>query len=340
MLRCMIFLLIIFGATIKCYAKPLTAENLITLYMAPNGDDGQTGLTLSRPIRTFDRAQTVIKRITSGNPRDVLVRIAPGLYRDQQTVWTHTMPNNTIIFRSEGAEAPVFSGEREGGVWFTLKSEAGLATNLAFVGLEVRNYPVAIQFLGNPDIARQSNSRNRIENMRFIRIGENPLSSSEKYNSAIRLVNSHDNIIQGNIFSGIGRRQQCQSFNSIEIAHHSHHNIIKNNVFQFSCADPVKIRNQSNDNIMINNHFNQSGMDAIYTEWYCGSDGKIGNCHEVQQHECPSFRNQFRNNTAKSSASQQKKGFFLIWGSDYITGCPYVPPNQQRIAPSGNIFIN
>lgn len=76
------------------FAQP----TLRTLYVAPNGDDGNTGTDPGHPLRTVQEAAD------RSQPGD-LVSIAPGVYRESVSVPTSGTAAQPIVFRGGGAGA-------------------------------------------------------------------------------------------------------------------------------------------------------------------------------------------------------------------------------------------
>lgn len=80
-----------------------------TLYVAPNGSDGNAGTDPSQPLQTIQRAADMSR---AGD----LVSIAPGVYREQVNVSTSGTDSAPIVFRGapgavlDGADATIVAG--------------------------------------------------------------------------------------------------------------------------------------------------------------------------------------------------------------------------------------
>jgi parallel beta-helix repeat protein len=101
-----------------------------TLYVAPNGSDGNTGTNPSQPLKTIQHAADL------SQPGD-LVSIAAGVYREDVQVSTSGTASAPIVFRGsagailDGADPTIAAGvawvDRGGGVW---SYAAGYSTDL------------------------------------------------------------------------------------------------------------------------------------------------------------------------------------------------------------------
>jgi hypothetical protein len=262
--------------------RPGTALAL-DLYMAANGSDAYDGRSPSSPIATLARAQKIIEALP---PQDITINIAPGHYARQSVVWAYTMPRHAIRFVGAGDGRTVFDGERKGLTLFRLRGDKGAATNLHFRGLTITNYVTAITLNGDRERPHLFNSSNSIVSNEFVNvggIGSDPVGYST---AVVRLVNSDQNTIRGNLFRGMtGTR--CELLHAIYLAHSSSKNVVADNTFEDGCGDPIRIRDASNDNIITGNRFNRVGDRAAVSEWHCAGRAKC----TKKAPECPSAGN-------------------------------------------------
>src|SRR5690606_13525559 len=133
---------------------PGEAPPPLELFLAPDGSDGNDGLSFASPILTVARAQQIL----AGESRqaDARIWVAPGRYHGQQVTWTHTRPGRRIVFEAFDPEAPLpvfdgctVGGSCTGGTWLRLNFSGGRRTNLEFRHLRFENYQTAISFNGD-----------------------------------------------------------------------------------------------------------------------------------------------------------------------------------------------
>lgn len=320
-------------------AGPPEPTGPLVLYMTPDGSDGRSGTALSRSVRTLTRIHEIIANLRPD--RDVEVRIAPGTYRGQKVRWTYTMPDHTIRFVTSASDntRPVFDGcladgSCPGGTWFILASSSGQPTNLEFRYLRVTRYQTAISLNGSRATRSTSNGSNTLFGMFFDRIG-NVFNPSLAYSTAaVRLVNSDDNEIINNHFVDVINSDRGSLIHAIYAAHGSDRNRIERNRFQRSTGDPVRIRDYSNGNIIRENRFIKVGTAAGYTDWYCDHDTRT-DCTSPNP-ECPSWDNQFRDNTLDGKWNCTPLGVFEYFQDDSATGCSRPTSSSRRLRTSGN----
>ncbi|TNE47928.1 MAG: hypothetical protein EP343_17780 [Deltaproteobacteria bacterium] len=313
----------------------------LRIYLATNGNDTRTGLTASSAIKTLQRAHDLLAQMKP--QRDVEVRIAPGNYYRQTVVWTYTMPKNTITFMPEKNDKvrPVFDGCASssnktcpGGTWLTLKHSKGERTNLRFEYIQVQRYQTAISFNGSRNKASTSNSHNRIYGCFFKDIGNVFNSSLKPSTAAVRLVNSDDNEIANSHFVNVVNTSSGGLIHAIYVAHMSDRNQILRNRFKTSTGDPIRIRDFSNYNNIQENRFTKVATSAAYTEWYCNHD-KRTDCTKPTA-ECPSWENQFRNNTLDGDYTCKTLSTWKILIPENAKGCSAVKVGAKRLYTSGN----
>lgn len=82
-------------ANVATRADVLVEPTLRTLYVAPTGDDGATGLTPGTAVRTIQRAANLAQ---AGD----VVRVAPGVYRESVTLPRSGTAAQPIVLRGDG----------------------------------------------------------------------------------------------------------------------------------------------------------------------------------------------------------------------------------------------
>lgn len=307
-------------------------------YLDPAGDDGASGLSDATALRTLEAVQT---RLMADPPAcDVEVWIAPGVYREQRVRWSFTMPDHTITFRAaDRMDRPIFDGcaadgTCAGGTFFLLRHSAGEETNLHFWYLRVQRYQTAISLNGARNEEATSNGSNRIYGCYFDRIGNVFEPSLDPSTACVRLVNSDDNEIANNHFVDVVNTRSGGLIHAIYVAHMSDRNTIRANRFQRSTGDPVRVRDFSNGNVITDNRFIKVGTHAGYTDWYCDHDVRT-DCTKPTA-ECPSWDNQFRDNTLDGDWLCDPLGTFHYFQDESTTGCAPPRPDARRLRTSGN----
>ena len=313
----------------------------LLIYMAPAGKDANDGSSPAKAILTLGRAQQLIAAMKTH--REVQIHIAPGTYRGQKVVWTHTMPAHKIRFMPQGGgkTRPVFDGciapgSCPGGTWLILKHSKGQKTNLHFDYIQVQNYHTAISLNGDRNAANTSNSHNRIYGCYFANIGNVFNPKLNPSTAAVRLVNSDDNLIANNHFVDIINKSSAGLLHAIYAAHLSDRNKILRNRFKNNSGDPVRLRDFSNYNIINENKFIKSGIYAGYTDWYCNHD-IYTNCTKKGP-ECASWENQFRDNLLDGTYACAKLGTFKYFQGDKAKGCSPPKAGAKRLYTSGNKY--
>ena len=306
-------------------------------YLDPAGDDAATGADPAHACAGLARVHAAIE--VDPPTCDVEVWIAPGTYRDQRVVWTATHPEHRITFRAaDRDQRPLFDGCTDGhcpgGTFFTLRHDAGEETNLHFWYLHVRNYQTAISLSGGRDREATSNGSNRIFGCYFERIGNVFDDSVSPSTACVRLVNSDDNEIANNHFVDVINTASGGLIHAIYVAHMSDRNVIRANRFQRSTGDPVRVRDFSNGNVITDNRFVRVGTHAGYTDWYCDHDART-DCTKPTA-ECPSWDNQFRDNTLDGNWACDPLGAFHYFQDDSTTGCAPPRADARRLRTSGN----
>ncbi|MFU8802229.1 MAG: hypothetical protein ACNA8W_00330 [Bradymonadaceae bacterium] len=316
------------------------------LYLAPNGVDTRDGRTPQTAILTMGRVQEIL---TDENPgRDVEVLIAPGRYFGQTVEWRYTRPDHSITFSrlTPESDRPVFDGclvenptnlqtQCPGGTWFMLRHSNGERTNLVFNYIRVERYQTAISLNGARNAEETFNSHNRIFGCYFKDIGNGYADHVAPSTAVVRLVNSNDNQIENNHFVNVINTRSPALIHALYVAHLSHRNTIARNRFENHTGDAVRLRDYSNDNVITDNRFNKAGATAGYTDWYCDHDVR-DDCTKVGP-ECPSWGNQFRDNTLNGNYQCNPLGTWHYFQGDSTTGCSPPSADARRVRTSGNV---
>jgi hypothetical protein len=311
------------------------------IYLDPGGDDQNNGQSSEQAVLSLTRVNTLLTELQPRRPVEVVIGL--GTYFGQRVNWTYIMPNHGVTFtRPEGVDdRPIFDGCRDdaclGGTWFQIQSSIGEPTRLSFLHLRIQNYGTAMSFNGNRNDAGASNGGNRVYGCYFSRIGNISNPELNPSTAVIRFVNSDDNVVANSHFVDIINTRSSGLLHSLYIAHMSDRNRIERNRFVRNSGDPVRLRDFSNDNIINDNRFIQSGIEAGYTDWYCDHDAR-DDCTKPEP-ECPSWNNQFRNNELDGDYLCGQLGTFHYFQGEDTTGCAPPTPDSRRLRTSGNEHI-
>jgi hypothetical protein len=325
-----------------CFAQ--AAEYV--LYVSPTGNDANSGTSPTAPVLTLTRAHQILS--VAKPATNVKVLIAPGTYFGQKVKWTYYQPQYSISFiPSDPSSMPVFDGCNEanvtdpatqclGGTWFILSASKGQATNINISGLKVQNYWMAVSFNGNWQYEYAFNSNNSIQNCTFYNIG-NVFNANVPYSyAAVRLYNSRNNLIQNNVFeSNINLGSYKSYIHSIYAASFASNNSILGNKFINVSGDPVRLRDASNGNLINYNTFSDAGVYASASDWYCVSDSDT-QCDKV---ECPSWNNQFLQNTYGNSYTNVKLRTVATYQSNTMAGCSVPTSTSSRFISGKNVYL-
>lgn len=236
----------------------------------------------------------------SGEFSDITVRVAEGLYRKQSVSWTYSRPRTYIFIVASGRV--VMEGTHNS-TWLRVPISKGEPTNIHVQGFRVSGYKTAISFEGDRERLAGWNGNNYILNNVFYDIGG---LGSVVSTAALRLVNSRDNYISGNVFDKITNEEKCAGLHAVYLAHYSSGNTVSGNKFRDGCGDPIRIRDASNGNIITNNIFHHIGWRGLVTEWHCNKGGKY-TCTKINGPECLSKDNLIRANNYQGDLPLVKK---------------------------------
>ncbi|MDP2228895.1 MAG: right-handed parallel beta-helix repeat-containing protein [Moraxellaceae bacterium] len=232
-------------------------------------------------------------------PKKIKVSVAEGIYSGGAVNWTYAHRDTEIFIIAEGKVR--FLGDRNT-TWMTIRAAKGEASNIHVMGFSVEDFKTAISVEGDREDVDAWNGNNIIKGNRFINIG----GSRESISTAvIRFVNSRNNTVSENYFSGMRNEKKCTLLHAVYLAHYSGNNFIANNSFSDGCGDPVRIRDASNDNIIESNIFRGVGRVGIVTQWHC-NPGEPYACTKRSGPECLSTGNVARLNRYKGSLPLEK----------------------------------
>ncbi len=337
---------------IAAVAAGETASSPLEIHMAPDGRDSAAGDRPNRAVKSLERVHELLKE--KRPERDVVIRIAPGTYRGQQVIWTHTHPDHSITFTRAGLEAenPVFDGcldEAEspencpGGTWFRLRRSDGEPSNLRFHYLTIRNYGAAISLDGNRNDENGFNSHNEIADCVFERIGNISNPALRGSTATVRMVNSRFNrVVRSDFIDIVNIGERASLMHALYLAHRASDNIIADNRFINQTGDAVRVRDRSHRNRVHGNTFDRAGIRGAMSEWYAYPG--VGATRDMTSaRECPSYENKFFDNVIGTNyEGEPLSPTFIFHGQrDLPEGCEPPPEGDgtPRMTARDNRFL-
>jgi len=337
------------------------ALSRILIYMSPSGNDANDGSS-DRPVKTLQRVHEILR--LRAPEEDVMVRIGSdqGVYYNQTVSWYYYHPEYEIRFEPDPPDRPaVFVADRDGppfDSFFSLYAENGEPTNIVFRRLVVQDYVTrAFYFQGDREDPESGwNGSNVIEECVIRNIGNLRMPERWIVYGGITFVNSRNNIIRNcrlidfaNAAKGVvdfkevpvhdvhhyirdrSPERGMQSSGpdlpiiAIYVAHHSCNNIICGCTTSRIIGDVVRLRDCSNENIISNNTFFQSGWLAICSTWHCTE-----NCTK-NGYECPSWENIYENNIAYGNWNCDEAVSFVDLYPYDSQNCDSIPGYYEKV---------
>lgn len=324
------------------------------VFLSPTGDDANSGLSPADAVRTLARAHEVL--VAAGPATDVEVRIEQGVYVAPPTTWTFLVPGHTVTFlpidyeyggdADDIAGRPVFRGDGTSGFWLTAQlpeGHAGGDVGLRFYHLQVDQYDLGglkldggittVDGIRRP--ASSGHNGNAIVGMYFTRLGSRWAGTAHGY-GGVDLVNSRHNLIRDNHFVRLENTGSGSGLmHGVYLAHHSMANTVHGNRFEIISGDPIRTRNDSNDNEAFGNVFERSGQTAQYSDWFCDARCTEGN---RRSRECASHGNVFRENDIVTGYSGNAISHWHVAPGDldYAGGAGCSNDGQPRVSTYGN----
>lgn len=280
-----------------------------TIYVDLLGTDANEGYSKAEAVQTLQRAMSQAESMAD-DITSIKIEIAAGTYKAQRFSAQGNERIPITITAAAGAKV-IFDGAGEGGTWMTLRQRRGELSGIKVSELEVTNYETAIDMRGDREHLEHQVGGMEIRHNRFRNIGNIARSGAQPSTAAIRLVNSRHNVIVRNVFSGIRNTRSCGLLHAIYVAHHSSENLIENNYFSDSCGDPIRFRDESNQNVVRLNTFKDAWYKSPVSDWFC--DGGTRNDCTKKTPECPSVDNVLEANKVISEKTE-KPELFIPWG--------------------------
>lgn len=304
------------------------SASALTLYVAPNGNDSNSGTEQAQPLQTLKRALALYESSEGiGHTRIV---IATGIYKGERVKIKRL--SSPLTIEGDTNNRPVFLGTGDG-TWLMVDSSEGKILDLSIVGIEVRDYQSAISLNGDRRHPERWLGGVRILQNKFVSIGS--LREGQRpATAAIRLVNARSNLIRDNEFERIRNLVSCGGMHSIYMASMSSDNQVIGNRFVDGCGDTIKVRDESNANRVEKNRFERQEGASFFLDSFC--DKQIRDDCTKPEGECPSWGNVFDHNFIGGLGNTNKKTVTARKiASDLSTICPPPPLDQIRIRDTG-----
>lgn len=290
---------------------PSVAGELVLYIAATGSSDGNSGLEPGSPIRTLDKALSILnaKRVAGELNRDVRISIKGGNYycRELSDEWNFFNPPYKLTI--EGINNPVFHGHNQDGVkcakgvWMLVR-HGKINTGLTIKGLKITKYKGAITIIGS-DEPTSVKANISITNNIFEKLGDLHYSSNSAGKGAILLTRTNGNFITNNTFTDIENIYDNRGLiHAVYFTSEAKGNLVQNNNFVNVSGSTIKITDFSNNNVIINNSFTKT-TTAIVDRW-CGArtEDDISKCPGGMP-QCPSW------GTVIDTQTEQYKNVFL-----------------------------
>jgi hypothetical protein len=281
----------------------LILESPLRIYMRANGSDLNSGLTESQSVRNLWRVQEILKNLGGeglgfecvadcgpgdeswwavNQNRNVEVHISPAvgkyygqsLYPGGAREWTLSNAFYSIKFmplNGYDGVRPIFngcagsSGPCLNSTFFRIDKSG--RTNIIFHYIHVEQYNNGIVFVGPTEGA--NNEYNAIYGSKFYQIGDAYTQVTGGV-EAVAFQNSSNNSVENTHFVQLNRATAPRQLHAIYIAHDSDSNHIRGNRFAENTGTPVRVRDGSDYNNIVENTFIKVGPEdgAAFEEWF------------------------------------------------------------------------
>lgn len=300
----------------------------LDVFIAPNGSDGNSGLSKDQPLKTFDKALQVAKDRLK-DEEDVVIHFGAGAYGPAtlEVDWFPGGKRKLILDGSSTGGRARFDGGNGATTWLVIRGKKGEPSNVVVRHFDVLNYRGAIAFYGDRFDNVAWSSGNRVDGNLFENIGQQRPGIKPAF-AAITVTNSTDNIFVRNTFRNISNIDKCDGLHAIYLSGGSSRNRITENVFDGGCGDTIKARDRSDDNEIVNNEFRNQTGKSIFVDSFCDG-GKNAECAEKKQ-ECPSWGNQFVDNHVDDKSRRSMKTVTRTVGRIDIPSCPLQRGGRQQ----------
>ena len=262
------------------YYAIVEVSNPLEIYMSPNGSSSNDGLSKNSSVATLTDVYNIIQKYYKSfgsNLKDINIYIESGTYFNESTTWSfteNTFPDykGTINIQGVGTK-PIFMGNGQTS-FLIIKGNNTAKFNIKNIQINKPN-----EGGYNNGITLRNINNSIIENVDFYRIGDYYTDNDEYSYGAIRAFNSSNNKIYGCIFQDIQNKKGSYLVHAIYLINDSSKNKIYENEIINCKPDPIRVRNNSNNNAVYKNTFKNSGVYSYMSVWYNINEEKpaIGN---------------------------------------------------------------
>lgn len=323
-----------------------TYETLDIYISATGGSNANNGESYDQAVRTFDRAQEILKAKHALEPitRPIRILVGKGEYhcRGLQSTWTFsngqpiTIQPLHRVNRSNSFDAdlnrPIFKGKDadgkncNNGVWFVVE-HSGQAMNLTIKGLKVVDYRGGITIRAAKGIIPTRFQNIVIQNMIFERIGDTYYQTNIAGKGAILVSYTKKVDILDSYFKEIRNAALPGLIHSIYFSSHASGSFINGNYFIGNSGSAIKLTNNSNYNVFANNYF--SSMPTAIVDRWCGAskDDNIELQCPGGVAQCPSWENDFSNGNVVENITFNKNA--VVYPIPYSQDCGRKPPRAK-----------
>ena len=129
------------GAAIRTAAVPPAASVVGDVYLSPTGNDANPG-TAAAPVRTVQKAQSLVRALNQNMTRDVTVVLEDGFYRMSSPLTLTAADSGTnghdVVWTADTGARPVLAGSAQITGWARMSSGSPIWVAQAPAGLQTR----------------------------------------------------------------------------------------------------------------------------------------------------------------------------------------------------------
>lgn len=275
---------------VQSSAEPQSAEAIqpspdpnvpmLDLYLSPNGNDGNDGLTEATALLTLDGASKHL--VASPFEGNVTVHIAEGEYPvNESAYWHYSNPGYTTYIQGAGQDKTVFVGPMGEDITFLQVSSCN-NTSISFKDFTVRLFRNGIIMRCSADgsVLTDEGVTGWFENLTLTQLGGYYTRCDSSAVAGIQLLGSSNNTIKNCTFSGMRDYSTGNNIHALYISTFSSNNLVQNCLFEDIRPDPVRLRRGSSYNIIEHCTFTNTGIVAYVSDWHAGEaepEPSIGN---------------------------------------------------------------
>lgn len=259
---------------------------MLDIYVAPDGNDANNGLTPETALQTLDGASKLL--VASPFAGNVTVHVAEGEYVLQlaTTYWRYSNPGYTTYIQGAGQGKTVFTGQVGQDISFITVSTCN-DTSISFKDFTVRlvRNGVVMRCSADGSVLTNEGVTGWFENITFEDLGGYYTRNEFPAYAAIQCLGSSNNTIKNCTFDGLRDYGTSNTIHGIYLSCFSSNNLIQGCTFKDIRPDPVRVRRGSSNNIVENCIFDRAGVVAYVSDW-----------HAKEGEDEPSIGNIVRNN--------------------------------------------